>query len=307
MIYAEEDINFLNLTDNQFEELCYELLDKMGYKNLVWRQGGADSGRDIEGYLTVENSLVGSRDEKWFFECKRYTAGVPAEQLNSKIAWADAEKPKHLVFLISPYLSNSTRTWLEKISANKPYAVHIVEGKQLKQTILSHPELLAKYFSNPFGKLLLDAQTNWLEHGLIPHDDLLDVVATNLRPSKLTLGDLAFICCVALTNTSNYLNECFCRLAELANSDEPLFSQDYIPNSGAWQNIESKVAGIRLVTSKPTIMYGLVSIDGERGMEILVKAENNLPTKVRYIPTKIKDELGHMVKQNLFPFLTREK
>jgi len=37
MIYNEEDINFSKLTDVQFEEVCFELLMRLGYKGLVRR------------------------------------------------------------------------------------------------------------------------------------------------------------------------------------------------------------------------------------------------------------------------------
>ena len=137
MLYDEDDIDFLKLSDSDFEEVCFDLLLRLGYKSLVWRLGGADNGRDIEGQFAVSNSLTGTYDEKWFFECKRYEAGIPPEQMNSKFAWADAEKPKHLVFLVSSYLTNNARTWLEKISADKAYKVHLVEGKQLKLLLLS--------------------------------------------------------------------------------------------------------------------------------------------------------------------------
>jgi len=49
MKFKEEDVNFDRLSPDDFEELCFDLLLRMGYKNLVWRQGGADQGRDIEG------------------------------------------------------------------------------------------------------------------------------------------------------------------------------------------------------------------------------------------------------------------
>ena len=115
-IFEEDDIDFLSLSDRQFEELCFDLLLSMDYQDLVWRQGGADSGRDIEGRRTVNNPLIGAYPEEWFFECKRYENAVPPEKLNSKIAWADAENPQHLVFFISSYLSNNARTWIEEDS-----------------------------------------------------------------------------------------------------------------------------------------------------------------------------------------------
>ncbi len=119
MFFEESDINFKKISDTQFEELCFELLLRLGYKKLTWRQGSADNGRDIEGELLVNNSLIENYSEKWFFECKNYSKGVPPEKLYSKIAWADAEKPHHLTLLISSHLSNNSRTWLEKISKEK--------------------------------------------------------------------------------------------------------------------------------------------------------------------------------------------
>ncbi len=195
MIYNEEDINFLKLTDVQFEEVCFELLLRLSYKRLVWRLGGADSGRDIEGQLATNNPLVGTYDEKWFFECKRYEAGVPAEQLNSKIAWADAEQPKHLVFFISSYLSNNARTWLEKASVHKSYAIHVIEGKQLKQLLLGFPEIVAKYLMDQFTKLLVEARKNWLVHDILPDVETLSLLSADLNPMKLTTSELGFLWC----------------------------------------------------------------------------------------------------------------
>lgn len=92
MIYTKEAINFSQIGPTDFERLCQEILLKYGFKELVWRQGGADNGRDLEGYLSFDNPFS-IQKTKWFFECKHYSAGVAPEELNSKIAWADAEKP----------------------------------------------------------------------------------------------------------------------------------------------------------------------------------------------------------------------
>jgi hypothetical protein len=132
MIYNEQDIDFQTITDRRFEELCFDLLIRLGYKGLTWRQGSADSGRDIEGRYHVTNPLTESYDEKWFFECKRWSAGLPIIELNSKVAWADAERPKHLVVIVSSYITNDTRGWLEKIAVQKSYAIHVIEWKRLK-------------------------------------------------------------------------------------------------------------------------------------------------------------------------------
>jgi hypothetical protein len=44
-----------NELGNKFEELCYDLLDAMGYRNLDWRDGGGDQGRDIEAELVKDD------------------------------------------------------------------------------------------------------------------------------------------------------------------------------------------------------------------------------------------------------------
>ncbi len=172
MFFEESDINFKKISDTQFEELCFELLLRLGYKKLTWRQGSADNGRDIEGELLVNNSLIENYSEKWFFECKNYSKGVPPEELYSKIAWADAEKPHHLTLLISSHLSNNSRTWLEKISKEKQYFIHVIEGKQLRKIVLNFNDIVSKHFSDKYQKLINDAKKNWLIHELYPSPDV---------------------------------------------------------------------------------------------------------------------------------------
>jgi hypothetical protein len=57
------DINFLSLTPSEFEELCFDLLDELGFKRLVWRQGGSDDGRDIQGVNEVSIGIVEPYEE----------------------------------------------------------------------------------------------------------------------------------------------------------------------------------------------------------------------------------------------------
>ena len=144
MMFDEDDVDFLRLTDRQFEEACFDLLLSLGYRGLTWRTGGADGGRDIEGRQVVSTPLVGAYEENWFFECKRYREGVPADALNSKIAWADAERPKHLAILASSHLTHGAREWLAKVAPLKPYAIHVVEGKALRRLFAANPEIVSR-------------------------------------------------------------------------------------------------------------------------------------------------------------------
>ncbi|WP_217561819.1 restriction endonuclease [Paenibacillus sp. GbtcB18] len=186
MPYSETDIDFRKITPIQFEELCFELLGHIGFKKLLWRQGGADNGRDIEGISDMNNQLVGSYEEKWFFECKHQSGGISPEQLNSKFAWADAEKPQHVAILTTTYLTNGCRVWIEKIRNDKAYRIHIIEGKQLTSLVLGYSDIISTYFIDESKKLLLDVQRNWLFHNLIPGPDTFLLLSRKITPSKLT-------------------------------------------------------------------------------------------------------------------------
>ncbi|WP_444911079.1 restriction endonuclease [Microbulbifer sp. PAAF003] len=141
---SKRRIDLAQLSDKEFEELCFEIILTYNFEKVTWRKGGADNGRDIEAVLESNFGLVDKYYETWFFECKRYSNGVPPEPLNSKIAWADAENPDHLVFLISSHLTNNARTWIDKIAHVKPYKIHILEGDQITRAVLSNPQVAEK-------------------------------------------------------------------------------------------------------------------------------------------------------------------
>jgi hypothetical protein len=193
MIYNVNDVNFPQLGPIEFERLCFDLLLKLGYRQLTWRQGGADNGRDIEGSLSMETPL-GQENRRYFFECKHYTGGVPPEQLNAKIAWADAERPDYLVLLISSYLTNNARTWLEQIRQQKSYQIRVIEGPELKNLLIRFPALIEEHFATDrYERLLLDAKRHRQTYNITPSYELLYALASHIDPARLTLNDLGFL------------------------------------------------------------------------------------------------------------------
>lgn len=172
---------------------CYDLLVNYNFENIIWRKGGADNGRDIEGYYGFNNS-ISNIETKWFFECKHYTNGVPPTDLNSKIAWADAENPKFLVFLISSYLTTGARTWLEKISASKNYTIITIEGDELKNRIIKYPKLIEEYFSlDRYENLFKDIKDFKTKFNIKPSFELLNEIIGNIDLTKLDEKDISFI------------------------------------------------------------------------------------------------------------------
>jgi len=194
MIYTTDNIEFSNLSPREFERLCFELILKCDFKQVIWRKGGADNGRDIEGYYDFLNPIA-PKKTKWFFECKHYTsAGVPPEHLNSKIAWADAEEPSFLVIFVSSYITTGARTWLEKISAQKQYEIIVIEGDELKNRLVQFSDLVEHYFSeNRYEQLLLDIKKHSILYKIDPSYESIREITNNIDTSVLDITDIGFL------------------------------------------------------------------------------------------------------------------
>jgi hypothetical protein len=199
----EKHIDFNQLTPDQFEELCFELIIKHGFTSITWRQGGADNGRDIEADFSISNGMLGTFSEKFFFECKKYEKGVPPAELYSKIAWADAEKPQHIVFLISSYLTNNGREWIEKIKRDRFYKIHVIEGKTLSRILVQHDDIISKYFiKNKFINLLDETISKWTLHNLTPNFWTYYYLLENLDMESLTTNQIVYLYVLYFTNYS---------------------------------------------------------------------------------------------------------
>lgn len=188
------DIDFSDISPKSFENLCYDLLIKYNFSNLTWRKGGADNGRDIEG-INIFRNAIKQKETKWFFECKHYTSGgVPPNDLTSKIAWADAEQPDFLVFFISSYLTNNARTWIDKISLQKPYEIIVIEGDELKNRIVKFSELVENYFSiNRYLKLFKDIENYRIKFNIRPSFEFLKEIVENIEIKKLEIKEIGFL------------------------------------------------------------------------------------------------------------------
>jgi hypothetical protein len=186
-------LDYTQLDDREFEELCFDLLRRLGYLNLEWRQGGADQGRDIEGTFDAANPLLGPLHELWFVQCKHYQDGVPPQPLNDAIAWADAGRPQHLLYILSSHPTNAARQWLDTMRAQKAYAVHILEGKELAELIVQYPEIVERYFFTEPRRLLREAMTTWERFGILPSPRHMVVFVSELRLQDLNTNEVAFL------------------------------------------------------------------------------------------------------------------
>ena len=146
--------DFQHLTPTLFEELCFELLQEIGFVNVDWRKGTAadaspaDQGRDIQCQLRVRDPDGFTFLETWFVDCKHYkTSGVPPTALMSTLAWAEAERPQVVLFICSGWFSNPCKENLEKQAPGKKYRIRRWERKELEGFLFrdGRTRLAAKY------------------------------------------------------------------------------------------------------------------------------------------------------------------
>jgi energy-coupling factor transporter ATP-binding protein EcfA2 len=114
-------LNWEKITPLEFENLCYDLLYALGFRNLDRRGGTSDRGQDIEAIWEIKD----------------------------KIQWADAERPDVLLIITNSHLTAQAKDWLEKLREEKVYTIQIWENEKIEKLLLKHPSILEKYFPKP--------------------------------------------------------------------------------------------------------------------------------------------------------------
>jgi hypothetical protein len=146
-------ITFEQLDETEFEEFAFDLLGALGFVNVDWRKGTglrsspSDRGRDIVAQFRQVDIDGTERLETWFVDCKHHQRGVPATELDNLLAWSQAERPDVALFIVSGFLSNPAKDYLETWKRqNRPaFRVKYWERPYLAKMVRSKEDLLANY------------------------------------------------------------------------------------------------------------------------------------------------------------------
>jgi Restriction endonuclease len=174
-------MTFDHLDDGQFEELTYDLLVGLGFKNVNWRRGTgkggatADQGRDIVADELRTGIDGATHFDHWFVQCKHYKSGVPPQKLNDALTWAGAERPAVLLIVASDFLSNPAKLFLESYRSNNrpPFQIRLWERKDLERLLASQPGIVRKYGLQPDDPFI-DTHPAHLYYMLVPTHNTLD-------------------------------------------------------------------------------------------------------------------------------------
>ncbi|HCG5918245.1 restriction endonuclease [Vibrio parahaemolyticus] len=149
--FHQENLDFSQITPEDFENLVFHLLDEMGFSNLNWRKGGegnsaTDGGRDLEAtYWSVRPAE--SLEEKYWFEVKHRSKQLEKIQVQKTVLNASGNNRKdNVVIITNKTISNPTKDWLSDFQLDhKTPRVMIWQGHDLELFLRKNPRTLAKF------------------------------------------------------------------------------------------------------------------------------------------------------------------
>lgn len=152
-MYHRESLKIEDLSSEQFEELIYELVSGLGFKNLVWNDGGKDGGRDLEAEYIYHNPAGKTETQKWYIDAKNYSRGVPFEKIYPTLAQASVTWPDYLYFAVYPHLTPECKEKLEthKAQTQGGPKIDVWEGKEIEEMVYSQPAVLKRFFPSQWS------------------------------------------------------------------------------------------------------------------------------------------------------------
>ena len=137
-----------SVTSEMFEDLCLVLLRSMGFRNAV-RNGhhnDRDKGRDIEANYPRElPDRHNQINERWFFECKHQQSSITVDDINSKVAWAEASGADFLVILSFTDLTSNARQYITEYQDKHHFRILAWTGNDLLRKFRQHPQAIKEF------------------------------------------------------------------------------------------------------------------------------------------------------------------
>lgn len=129
------------------------MLHVSGFVNIDWRKGTglaaspADKGRDIVCDSPRSEPDGSQHFERWFVDCKHFKKGVPPKELRNMLAWAEAERPDIALFMVSNFLSNPAKDYIDTYRRNNkpPFKIRFWEKPQLVRMLRKKITLQHRY------------------------------------------------------------------------------------------------------------------------------------------------------------------
>ena len=136
------------LSPKIFEHLCYQLVRAMpGFENVDLRDGSYDRGRDIDAaYRGKAPDGITEITEKWRFECKKYSRGIPFDDISGKIKQADLNRIDKIVIMSNMHLTPDCKDEIAKIRDTLNCKVLDWTGVHFQDILFQYPDICKEFF-----------------------------------------------------------------------------------------------------------------------------------------------------------------
>ncbi len=137
-------VNWESISPEQFEELCYHLLESMGFANLKWHgKAGSDRGRDLTAQLVIAPLQGSNQITEWVVQCKRYPGRPPSKQeLDEAIVSAKEHNPTDFLIITTAVLTSATHDWLDSERKRQSFHIEVWESPKLEVLLRERIEKL---------------------------------------------------------------------------------------------------------------------------------------------------------------------
>ncbi len=143
------NLDWKNLDDGQFEDLCYEILNRKHSPNFIRKMGKSrsrDGGRDIEYQISGRPGTYPQK-QKWIVQCKLITNGssLGSNRLNVSDTIDQYEASGYCV-MTSTVIDPTLYDKLDAISKNRRITIEAYSRYELELFLSRHKDILNRYF-----------------------------------------------------------------------------------------------------------------------------------------------------------------
>jgi restriction endonuclease Mrr len=141
-------LDFSRLDAHAFESLIVELLEQIGFSEVVREWHTAERTFDIKATYTSTDPFDAEREEVWLVEVKFYrNARADLNVIHQIVSYIERLPGRYKGLIITNgQLTSAAREWLTAAENTHRIAVRIIDGTELKRLLLNHPQLVRRYF-----------------------------------------------------------------------------------------------------------------------------------------------------------------
>lgn len=142
------DIDFSKLNARSFEELVFNLLQKLGFKEIEKEWRIQDRSIDIKANFYPTDPFGAERKETWLVETKFYRESRADLKTIHQLTGYLASLPESFKGLLvtNGQITSAANQWLESIESQRRIEIRVLDGTDLKRLLLQHNDLVNKFF-----------------------------------------------------------------------------------------------------------------------------------------------------------------